>query len=1380
MIRNTRIAIGAVLVLLVIAILGLASYIETQRLITIKNWVFHTHETIESLGDILSLLKDAETGQRGFILTGRDNYLKPYDEANAEIQNQLAKAMDLTKDNSVQQADLSRLKALINLKLAELRQTIELRRQSEMEAAMPILASDRGREIMDEIRSLVARMQGREQELLRSRQNASDLIARWTMWTIAGGIPLSLLVLAIAAIILMRSGRSDDLIVGSPTAKSKWQQIAVRYVFAVLMAALPSILRVWLLRLGPMPLFITFYPAVLLVAMVSGGGPGTVTTILSGLIVIFYFVPPYGQFGVKPPADLVALALFSVTSLSLCIVAERLRNSRWAEAFGLAKQQEAEELAKKNEELAQQSEELSQQSEELAQQNEELQSQSEEIQTLNAELTGREDMLRKLLDAARLHSTEESVLRDICAAAKDIFGPSASAVVICERQGDELSIRAQAGSQKTPRPWPIEGAFPALIMQEGRTGCMSDASLRPDLKLLRIPDAEPFQSALSTPLRVGGELFGAVTVYGHQKQEWTTNQFRLVEWLATQCGQILVTLRLQVQLRKTAEQNRYLSDLLERSGQPFGTGYPDGKLGYVNSAFERLTGYTRKELEGMDWIDKLTPAEWKSIEKAKLEELNLSAQPVRYEKEYIRKDGTRVPIELLVHLIRDDRGLPLQYYSFITDISDRKHAEEQIVRSQKALSELVERTRLLSEVTAQLLASDNPQQIVEALCRKVMAHLGCDVFFNFLVDEKMNCLRLNAYAGIPEEKALEIEFLDFGMAVCGCAARDACCIVTENIQTTPDERTQFVRSCGIQAYAAHPLMNQEKVIGTLSFGSRTKSSFSEDELVLMKTVADDVAIAMERIRLLRSLNEQARAAEAANQAKSRFLANMSHELRTPMNAILGMIDLALPKAIDPMVQDYLQTAKGSADLLLTLLNDLLDSARIEAGKLELETAPFSLRPMLDQITQILSVRASEKGLVLKCNVMDETPGAFVGDRTRLQQVLLNLAGNAIKFTETGEIEINVRGLPQEAEGELEFSVRDTGIGIPGSKLDQIFQPFTQADASMARRFGGIGLGLPISRSFVEMMGGRIWVESEQGKGSTFHFCVRLPLAKELPPENLSPPTLPNRVCDQLRILLVEDNPANQKLAKFILQDRGHMVEVANDGHEAILLADQNQYDVILMDVQMPGMNGLEATAEIRKRQSSGARVPIIAMTAHAMMGDKDICLAAGMDGYLVKPVNAREMIELVENLDSNDAPPSQSAATLPNAGEITPQVSAMFFDAEEALARCFNSKRMLNEMIRYYLVELESVFGQMRSAFEKSNLVEVGRLAHHLKGTIVYLGAEPVKEAATLVERVCKSNDGTPAEAAEAVNKLERECTALKSALIEYQVESDLQPDPVI
>jgi PAS domain S-box-containing protein len=737
MIRGTKLNISFAVVLVVVGVLGMASYINTQRLIESHGRMMHAHEVMEDLGDIMSLLTDAETGQRGFLLTGENRYLDPYNNASGKIAIRLAALTELVKDTPDQQASLRRIQGLANSKLDELKQTIQLRRQSGPEAAMPVILSDRGKMIMDDIRVLVAQMQSREQYLLRLRQKAADSTARWIMWTIAGGIPISLLALAIAAIILARSGRSSDIIGGPPEEVSSWQRIAARYAFSVAMVILASILRAWLLNLGPMPLFITYYPAVLLVAVVCGGGPGIATSIVSGLVALYYFIPPYGQFSAESPNDVVALAIFTVTNLSLCLVAERMRRFRWAEAFGLAKQQEAEELTRKNEELERQSEELSQQSEELAQQNEEMQSQSEEIQTLNTELTGREDTLRKLLEAARLHSAEESVLKDICAATKEIFGPLASAAVICERQGNELFIRAQAGMHETPKPWSIEGAFPGMVIREERTACLNDASLRPDMKLLQNTGAESFQSALSSPLCVNGEPFGAVTVYSHKKQEWTTEQFRLIEWFATQCGHILETLRLQDRLRETAEQNRILSNLLDRSEQPFGIGYTDGKLGYINAAFERLTGYSRKELEAIDWVNVLTPSQWRSMEKAKLDELHLTGQPARYEKEYVRKDGTRVPIELLVHLIKDNQGLPQYYYSFITDISERKRVEETLAGARVELEQRVaERTAELQQLTAQLRALAGELTLSEQRERSRLAKILHDHLQQLLVAAK--------------------------------------------------------------------------------------------------------------------------------------------------------------------------------------------------------------------------------------------------------------------------------------------------------------------------------------------------------------------------------------------------------------------------------------------------------------------------------------------------------------------------------------------------------------------------------------------------------------------------------------------------------------------
>jgi CheY-like chemotaxis protein len=416
------------------------------------------------------------------------------------------------------------------------------------------------------------------------------------------------------------------------------------------------------------------------------------------------------------------------------------------------------------------------------------------------------------------------------------------------------------------------------------------------------------------------------------------------------------------------------------------------------------------------------------------------------------------------------------------------------------------------------------------------------------------------------------------------------------------------------------------------------------------------------------------------------------------------------------------------------------------------------------------MRASEKGLAFRCRVPDETPDAVIGDRMRLQQVLLNLAGNAIKFTEEGRVEIRLSARRDDGHTELEFAVCDTGIGVSPEDRARLFEPFAQADATTARRYGGTGLGLSISKRLVELMGGTIWMKSVVGKGSTFYFRVRLPLSDK-PVEELEPTVAPpEKATIPLRILLVEDNLANQKLLHYVLQERGHVVEVAGEGEEAVYLSQEERYDTILMDVQMPGMSGLEATAAIRQHENSDGhraqhgRIPIIAMTAHAMPGDRERCLAAGMDGYLSKPIDAAHMFTLIESLACGEAP---AEATLPAFAAETSQAANPIFDPDLALARCFDSEKMLRNVIQTY-GEADELLARMRSELECGNIVEVGQLGHKLKGTVVYLGARAAAQAAAAVERFAVFQDGGLQEAEAAVAALARECDALTAALREH------------
>ena len=443
------------------------------------------------------------------------------------------------------------------------------------------------------------------------------------------------------------------------------------------------------------------------------------------------------------------------------------------------------------------------------------------------------------------------------------------------------------------------------------------------------------------------------------------------------------------------------------------------------------------------------------------------------------------------------------------------------------------------------------------------------------------------------------------------------------------------RTCVRDGYASIssiPLRSGDETLGLLHLADHRRDRFTPGTLAFLESLGTVIGISLARQRAARELKDAKERAEAANRAKSEFLANMSHEIRTPMNAILGFTDLVLETKLTSDQREYLDIVKGRGQDLLHIIDDILDLARIEADRLGLIDEPFRVRDAVASTLASVRLRVEQKGLTLRSSIADDVPAELRGDSLRLRQVLLNLLSNAIKFTAEGSIELRVE--PADAvsgpQCGLRFTVVDTGIGIPKSRQQVIFEPFIQADSSTVRNYGGTGLGLTICRRLVEKMGGEMGVTSDPGQGSAFFFTAlfrRLAAPTRRPTGQL--PATPTGQEHPMHILLVEDDPTSRMLVAGILRRDLHTVEEACEGEPAVTAVRQRDFDVVLMDVQMPGMDGLAATRAIRAlaedpdpQAKQRSQVPIVALTAHAMRGDAERCFEAGMNRYLTKPIQA--------------------------------------------------------------------------------------------------------------------------------------------------------------
>ena len=626
----------------------------------------------------------------------------------------------------------------------------------------------------------------------------------------------------------------------------------------------------------------------------------------------------------------------------------------------------------------------------------------------------------------------------------------------------------------------------------------------------------------------------------------------------------------------------------------------DGGHVTANPAYQRMLGCTAEEMRFINVFDKLTHPDdverdmnsYQPLVRGEIDRLHI-------EKRYLRRDGRMVWASVELSLLRDAAGKPQYILGLAADITERKRVEEELRTSESQLRAFIE------DAPVSVAMFDREIRYL-ATSRRWITDYG------FGHSDLTGICLYDLIPNLPEKwreshrRGLAGEKQHLG----------------EDVWIRADGTEQWVTS------AVYPWRDPSGKVGGIIISAEDISQRKLNEQLLQ---------------------EAKRAAEAASAAKSTFLANMSHEIRTPLNGILGMTELVLDTELTEGQRENLSLVHFSAESLLSIINDILDFSKIEAGKLEIELIPFRLRDSLQQILKTCAIRAQQKGLQFSFKAPPDVPDVLIGDPGRLRQVLLNLVGNAIKFTERGQILVAVAAaFPAKGRVLLHFGVKDTGIGIPAETQEKIFAAFAQADGSMARKYGGTGLGLAICVRLVDMMGGRIWVESAPQKGSVFHFTLDLALAKEseIPrDEQMGQPGAAPQLSSTVpakpesfhgggrRVLLVEDNAVNRTLAQRLLQKAGFDVSIAVDGKEAISAMQNAEFELVLMDIQMPEMDGFEATAEIRKReQLTGRRTPIIALTAHALKEDRERCISAGMDAYVTKPIRPAELFGVIQKV----------------------------------------------------------------------------------------------------------------------------------------------------
>jgi len=748
------------------------------------------------------------------------------------------------------------------------------------------------------------------------------------------------------------------------------------------------------------------------------------------------------------------------------------------------------------------------------------------------------------------------------------------------------------------------------------------------------------------------------------------------------------------ELQKSKERYRLLSDVTM-----------EGIIIHQNAIFKdlnysmaRILGYEQKELENKNFMDFIHKDDRAIVRENILKDY---ARP--YEVRLIRKNGQLFFAEIEARNFQN-KG-EVWRVAAIRDITEHKHAET-------ALKSANERTQaLMSHVHTGIILVRTKDRIIVEVNFAAAAMIG-------VTPEELVGRPCNKYV---------------------CPAEDQDCPVMD-LKQNIDNSERFIRRKDgtivpiLKTVTRVTLEKQDFLLE--SFVDITKLKQTEKELKSAKEEAESLNDHLEQQTLF--AGEMAAQAMMANAAKGEFLANMSHEIRTPINAVLGMTELLIDTELNHEQRRYAEIVRASGESLLGLINQVLDFSKIEAGKFDLELLDFNLKNLLDDFTATLAHSAYEKGLKLIYRSDPAVPLLLKGDPGRLRQILNNLVGNAIKFTHAGEVTVIVSLVKETKENVfLRFSVRDTGIGIPRDKINLLFQKFSQVDASTTRKYGGTGLGLAISRQLAELMQGEAGVNSKEGQGSEFWFTALLGRQNakgSAVSHQRDQKILPSFKDCNARILLAEDNITNQQVALGILKKLGLFADTVANGVEALKALETIPYDLVLMDVQMPEMDGIEATKKIRNSGLKMHNIPIIAMTAHAMQGDRDFCLDAGMNGYVSKPIKPMTLADELAKWIVMAKPQEEFQ-------KKTMDSRASIFDKQEFLNRLMNDRELAQTIITTFLDDMPRQIEALKLSVEQSNTENAATAAHRIMGAAGNVTGMTLHETAQAMEKAGKAND---------------------------------------